>query len=153
MSAASRAAPFAGPLILLALLFVWLAGRRLLRPARPLQLPSKKEPLMSDLPNTSGEVPAAGPATAAPVSTAPAVPAPAVNPNKVVTSVVQTVQAHPDVPAHKAAGIITSILSGLYQAEPAIFAISRASPATQAEISLGLGLAEVIVGAFLHPAA
>lgn len=107
---------------------------------------------MSDLPNAPVAAPVVMPVPAAPVATAPTDATPAVDPNRVVTSVVQTVQTHPDVPAGKAAGIIASILGGLYQAEPAIFAISRASPATQAEVSLGLGLAEVIVGAFLHPA-
>lgn len=107
---------------------------------------------MSDLPNTPVEASAA-PVATAPVTTAPADLAPAVDANKVVTSVVQTVQTHPDVPAGKAAGVIASILGGLYQAEPAIFAVTRSSPQTQAEVALGLGLAEVIVSAFLHPAA
>ena len=70
-----------------------------------------------------------------------------------LTSVVQTVQAHPDVAPSKAASVITSILAGLYQAQPAIFAVSRASSRTQAEVSLGLGLVEIVVGAFLHPGA
>ena len=142
MSGPSRFGPVAALLILLSLLFAWLAARGLLRPRRALPLPPRKEPLMSDLPNASVAAPAVAPVAAAP----------AVDQNKVVASVVQTVQSHPDVPAGKAAGIIASILGGLYQAEPAIFAISRASPATQAEVSLGLGLAEVILGAFLHPA-
>jgi crotonobetainyl-CoA:carnitine CoA-transferase CaiB-like acyl-CoA transferase len=117
---------------------------------------------MSDLPNTSVESPAAAAVAAAPVNTAPvsvtpdtaspAASAPAVDTNKVVSSVVQTVQGHPDVAPHKAASIIASILGGLYQAEPAIFALTAASAKTQAEVSLGLGLAEAIVGAFLHPA-
>jgi len=42
----------------------------------------------------------------------------------VVASVVETVQAHPDVPPGRAAGVITDILAGLYQAQPAIFAPS-----------------------------
>ena len=96
---------------------------------------------MSDLPNT--------PLDTAPVASAPA---PAVDPHQVVAAVVQTVQAHPAVPRGKAAGVIASVLAALYQAQPAIFALSRASSRTQAEVSLGLGLAEVIVGAFLHPA-
>ena len=77
---------------------------------------------------------------------------PSIDSGKIVTSVAQTVQSHPDVHPSKAAGIIAAVLGGLYQAEPAIFAISRVSPRTQAEVSLGVGLAEVILGAFLHPA-
>lgn len=97
------------------------------------------------------------PAPDAPMSTAPAdqqtaaTPAPAVNSTAVVNSVVQTVTSHPDVPQSKAAGIIASLLAGLYQAEPAIFAVTRSSEKTQTEVGLGLGLAEIIVGAFLHP--
>ena len=75
----------------------------------------------------------------------------AVDPAKVVSSVVETVQAHPDIHPSRAAGIITSILAGLYQAQPAIFAVTRAGTRTQAQVSLGLGLAEIIMGAFLHP--
>jgi hypothetical protein len=93
---------------------------------------------MSESPNSSE----------APMDAAP----PTVDPSRVVTSVVQTVQAHPDVPPSRAAGVITSILAGLYQAEPAIFALTRAGARTQGEVSLGLGLAEAIVGAFLRPA-
>ena len=106
---------------------------------------------MSDLPNAPVAETVAAPAAAVAIATAPAA-APALDPNKVVDSIVQTVQAHPDVPQNKAAGVIASILGGLYQAEPAIFAVTRASSQTQAEVSLGLGLAEVILGAFLHPA-
>jgi hypothetical protein len=39
------------------------------------------------------------------------------------------------------------------QAAPAIFAVTRAGARTQAGVSLGLGLAEIIVEAFLHPPA
>lgn len=46
--------------------------------------------------------------------------------------------------------MITDILAGLAQAQPAIFAVSRAGVRTQAQVSLGLGLAEIIVGAFLR---
>lgn len=91
---------------------------------------------------------------AAPIVTAVAAdlaPAPTVNPSSVVNSVVATVQAHPDVHPSKAPAIIASILSGLYQAEPAIFAITRAGAKTQGAVGLGLGLAEIILGAFLHP--
>lgn len=85
------------------------------------------------------------------IPTAPADGAtPAVDPNKLVTSVVETVQSHPDVAPSRAASVITDVLAGLYQAQPAIFAVSRASSRTQAEVSLGLGLAEIIVGAFLR---
>lgn len=90
---------------------------------------------------------------AAPIVTAVAADlAPTVNPSSVVNSVVATVQAHPDVHPSKAPAIIASILSGLYQAEPAIFAITRAGAKTQGAVGLGLGLAEIILGAFLHPA-
>jgi hypothetical protein len=41
----------------------------------------------------------------------------------------------------------------VYEAQPAIFAVTRASPQTQTEVALGLGLAQVILGAFLKPAA
>lgn len=75
---------------------------------------------------------------------------PTIDPDKVVGAVVDTVQAHPDVHPSRAAGVITEILAGLYQAQPAIFAVSRSSPRTQAEAALGLGLAQIIVGAFLR---
>jgi hypothetical protein len=107
----------------------------------------RKERLMSDLPSA--------PAVAAQTADTPvpaAAAAPTIDPAKVVTSVVQTVKANPGVDPANAAGVITSILAGLYQAEPAIFALSRAGARTQAEVSLGLGLAEIIVGAFLRPA-
>jgi len=84
------------------------------------------------------------------VSAVAASPAPAVDPNKLVTSVVDTVQSHPDVAPSRAASVITDILAGLYQAQPAIFAVSRTSERTQTQVSLGLGLAEIIVGAFLR---
>lgn len=75
---------------------------------------------------------------------------PPVDSNAVVTSIVQTVQNHPDVPASAAPNVIASILSGLYQAEPAIFAVSRASAKTQTEFGLGFGLLQLVLGAFLH---
>lgn len=87
--------------------------------------------------------------TVAPVSAAQQ-PAPSIDPDKLVTSVVDTVQSHPDVAPSRAASVITDILAGLYQAQPAIFAVSRASERTQAQVGLGLGLAEIIVGAFLR---
>jgi len=77
----------------------------------------------------------------------------AVNPvdaTQVVHAVVDTVQAHPDIPPPRAASVIASVLAGLADAQPAIFAVSRAGPRTQAQVSLGLGLAEVIVSAFLR---
>ncbi len=83
----------------------------------------------------------------------PPAPAPAVDPSKVVTSVAETVEAHPAIPSASAASVIANILAGLYQAEPALFAVTRASGQTQAAVGLGLGLAEVIVGAFLHRSA
>lgn len=82
--------------------------------------------------------------------TVPAAASPGVDAAQVVTSVAQAVQAHPDVPASRAASVVTDILAGLYQAQPAIFAVSRASPRTQAQAALGLGLAEIIVGALLR---
>jgi len=81
---------------------------------------------------------------AAPLA-AEAVDAPAV-----VASVVDTVQSHPDIPPNRAAAVITDVLAGLYQAQPAIFAVSRASPRTEAEVALGLGLAQILVGALLR---
>ena len=90
---------------------------------------------------------------ASPVAPVSAPVQPAVDPNKLVTSVVDTVQGHPDVAPSRAASVITDILAGLYQAQPAIFAVSRAGERTQAQISLGLGLAEIIVGAFLRRSA
>lgn len=75
-----------------------------------------------------------------------------VDSSKVVSSVVETVQAHPAVAPAAAASIIANILAGLYQAEPAIFAVTRASPKTQAAVGVGVGLAEVILGAFLSRA-
>jgi hypothetical protein len=100
--------------------------------------PFNEENSMTDVASVAA---AAAPAAAA---------TPAVDPARLVTSVVDTVQSHPDVPASKAASVITGILAGLYQAQPAIFAVSRAGVRTQAEVSLGLGLAEIIVGAFLR---
>ena len=81
---------------------------------------------------------------------AAAAEAPGVDAAQVVTSVAQAVQAHLDVPTSRAASVITDILAGLYQAQPAIFAVTRASPRTQAQAALGLGLAEIIVGALLR---
>jgi hypothetical protein len=82
--------------------------------------------------------------------TAPTIEALGVDAAQVVTSVAQTVQAHPDVPTSRAASVITDILAGLYQAQPAIFAVTRASPRTQAQAVLGLSLAEIIVAALLR---
>jgi hypothetical protein len=98
---------------------------------------------MSDLPSASAAAPA--------IPTSDAMPA--VDPHRIVASVVQSVQDHPDIHPSKAASVITSILAGLEQAAPAIFAVTRASARAQAGVSLGLGLAEIIVGAFLHPPA
>ena len=100
---------------------------------------------MSDLPSP--------PTSAAPVANPPANATAEIDPANVVTSVAQSVQAQPDIPAAKAAGVIASVLAGLFQAEPAIFGVTRASAGTQAEVSLGLGLAEIIVGAFLRRSA
>jgi hypothetical protein len=69
---------------------------------------------------------------------------------QVVTSVAQSVQDHPDVEPDKAPAVIASILAGLYEAQPALFAVTRAGPRTQGAVSLGLGLAEVIVSALLR---
>jgi hypothetical protein len=43
-----------------------------------------------------------------------------------------------------------SLELAIYQAQPAIFAVSRAGERTQVQVSLGLGLAEIIVNAFLR---
>jgi len=48
---------------------------------------------------------------------------------------------------------LASVAVGMYQAQPAIFAVTRAGTRTQAQVSLGLSLAEIILGAFLHPGA
>lgn len=86
-----------------------------------------------------------------PIATALAEPPAApVNSSAIVNSVVQTVTAHPDVAPSAAPSIIANILAGLYAAEPAIFAVSRASMRTQTEAGLGLGLAQIILGAFLQ---
>lgn len=53
----------------------------------------------------------------------------------------------PSVHAPRAADVVTGILAGLYQAQPAIFAATRASPRTQAQVSLGLGLAGILASA------
>lgn len=58
--------------------------------------------------------------------------------------------SRPEIAPSHAASVITDILAGLAQAQPAIFAVSRAGVRTQAQVSLGLGLAEIIVGAFLR---
>jgi hypothetical protein len=99
---------------------------------------------MSDLPNTSAD---------APIVTAAADNAPTPEAHKVVGAVVSTVQAHPAVPASKVASVAAAILQSLAAASPSLFAISRASSRTQAEVSLGLGLTEAILGAFIHPQA
>jgi hypothetical protein len=152
MSVAPCASPLAAALILLALVRLRLAARRAFRPPRLSSSLFRKETAMTDLPSIDANVPAV-PSADAPIVTASADPAPAVaDPHRVVGAVVQSVTSHPDVHPSKAAGVIASILAGLYQAEPAIFAVSRAGARTQAEVSLGLGLAEVILGAFLHPA-
>lgn len=75
----------------------------------------------------------------------------AANPTGVVTAVVESVQAHPEVHPSKAASVAAAVLAGLVQAEPSIFGITRAGGRTQARVSLGLGLAEVILSAFLQP--
>ena len=80
------------------------------------------------------------------------VPSP-IDPTNVVASVAQSLQSNGDVHPSKTAALIASVLAGLYQAEPAIFGVTRASARTQAEVSLGLGLAEIIVGAFLRRSA
>lgn len=73
-----------------------------------------------------------------------------VNVASVVNSVVSTVAAHPDVPAHRVASVATSILQGLLEAEPAIFALTRSSAGTQAAVNTGATLAEILLGAFTH---
>lgn len=116
----------------------------------------RRKNAMSDTPQAvaTAQAPAAVAQADAPMVSAggdKAAPAAAgVNANAVVNSVIQTVQAHPEVPAAAAPSVIASILAGLYQAEPAIFAVSRASSKTQTEVGLGLGLAQLILGAFLH---
>ena len=117
----------------------------------------RKKPTMADTPEAALAVvapaPAAPPVADAAIATAggdKATPPAEINSTAVVQSIVQTVQAHPDIPASAAPSVITSILSGLMQAEPAIFAVSRASSKTQTEVGLGLGLAQIILGAFLH---
>jgi hypothetical protein len=118
-----------------------LVATLVVRLSRRRRLPKtfNKETFMTDVASTVAPA-------AAPVQ-------PAVDPRKLVTSVVDTVQGHPDVAPSRAASVITDILAGLYQAQPAIFAVSRASERTQAQVSLGLGLAEIIVGAFLRRSA
>lgn len=77
-------------------------------------------------------------------------PAGAVDAAKVVTSVVQAVESQADIPPNRAAAVITDILAGLYQAQPAIFAVTRASPRTQVQAALGLGVAQLVVSALLR---
>jgi hypothetical protein len=55
-----------------------------------------------------------------------------------------------DVHPSHAASVAASVLAGLVEAQPAIFAVTRSSARTQAGVSLGLGLAEIILGAFLQ---
>lgn len=87
----------------------------------------------------------------APEPEAPAATAPErVDAAAVVTAVTDAVQSHPDVHPHRAAGVATDVLAALYEAQPAIFAVSRASPRSQAQAALGLGLAEILVGALLR---
>jgi hypothetical protein len=126
--------------MLLAFVLAWLLAGRLLRSRRPRPATFKEEILMSQSASTTSQ----GAAREAETATM------TIDPDKIVGSVVDTVQAHPDVHPSRAAGVITEILAGLYQAQPAIFAVSRASARTQAEASLGLGLAQIIVGAFLR---
>lgn len=91
----------------------------------------------------------------APVSTASQTSAAALNTATqstgaaVVSSVVNSVNAHPDVSVSAAPGIIASILSGLYAEAPAIFAVSGASPKTQGTVGIGLDLLTILFGAFL----
>jgi hypothetical protein len=115
--------------------------RAALRGLAPHKLQPRKETRLSEPLNQDASAPIAA-----------SVPS-SVDPVKVVSSVVQTVQAHPAVAPAAAPSVIATILAGLYQAEPAIFAVTRASSQTAAAVSLGVGLAEVIVAAFLHPAA
>jgi len=89
-------------------------------------------------------------ATAVPTTPEAQPLAPAIDPVQVVSSIAQAVQSHPDVHPSHAAAVITDVLAALAQAQPAIFAVSRAGSRTQAQVSLGLGLAEIVVGAFLR---
>jgi hypothetical protein len=94
---------------------------------------------MSDLPVATAETAVASPASA-----------PEVDGAAVVESVVSSVQAHPDVHPSRAASVIASVLAGLAEAQPSIFAVTRAGARTQAGVSLGLGLAEILVSALLQ---
>jgi len=89
-------------------------------------------------------------ATAVPITLEVHPLAPAIYPAQIVSSVAQAVQGHPHVHPSHAAAVITDVLAALAQAQPAIFAVSRAGSRTQAQVSLGLGLAEIVVGAFLR---
>lgn len=111
----------------------------------------RKSP-MTDLPEAAAPHPVADApiATAAPEAPAPVATTPAVDGHTVVSSVVDTVTNHPDVPADKAAGVAVDILAALAQASPAIFAVTRANPRQQAGVGLGLGLAELILEVFLR---
>jgi hypothetical protein len=51
------------------------------------------------------------------------------------------------------ASVALAVLGALNQAQPAIFAVTRAGPRTQTGVALGLGLAEIILGALLQPKA
>lgn len=73
-----------------------------------------------------------------------------VNTAAVVNSVIASVAAHPDVPAHRVASVATAILQGLMDAEPAIFALTRSSAGTQAAVNTSATLAEVLLGALAH---
>jgi hypothetical protein len=143
MSAQLRVHERAALLTLTTLGFVWLAIARVLLWRRLRSVPFNQETSVIE---TTTTMPAS--ADDQPLATAPAI-----DPAQIVGSVVQTVQSHPAVAPSHAAGVITDILAGLYQAQPAIFAVSRAGARTQAQVSLGLGLAEIIVGAFLRRSA
>lgn len=110
----------------------------------------RKDLQMTDLPTTVAPAPVSAPLTPAPadapIATAPA----AADPHAVVTSVVSSVQAHPGVAPSQVASVSASILAGLLQAAPEIFALTRSSQKTQTEVGLGISLAELILGAFLR---
>lgn len=85
----------------------------------------------------------------APIVTAPAeAPAPVVSGQAVAQAVIQTVSDHPDIPADSKAAVAAQILASIEQAEPAIFAVSRASARTQTTVSIGVGLLEMLFGLF-----
>jgi len=58
---------------------------------------------------------------------------------KMATAVPITLEVHPLAPAIDPAQIVSSVAQA-----------SRAGSRTQAQVSLGLGLAEIVVGAFLR---